>query len=128
MFGLQVSVLRGAWPGLFLLGLIQCRHQVDLTSLLSMVASHLQNCLQRDSITLVRLRALLATLNNIKLTASKLECLELDLQEFAYLRLFSLFRFSKSSHLSDVKLVCSTHYSALQTRLDFYFMFYICRT
>ena len=95
MLVLQVSVLRGAWPGLFLLGLIQCRHQLGLTSLLSMVASHLQTCLQRDSISLVRVRALLATLTNIKLTASKLECLELDLQEFAYLRLFSLFRFSK---------------------------------
>ena len=95
MFVLQVSILRGAWPGLFLLGLIQCRHQLGLTSLLSMAASHLQTCLQRDSISLVRVRALLTTLNNIKLTASKLECLELDLQEFAYLRLFSLFRFSK---------------------------------
>ena len=87
--------MRGAWPGLFLLGLTQCHHQVGLTSLLAMAASHLQTCLQRDSISLGRVRALLNTLNNIKLTASKLECLELDQQEFAYLRLFSLFRFSE---------------------------------
>merc|ERR1719460_2015210 len=46
-----------------------------------------------------QLPALLTTLNNIKLTASKLECLELDLQEFAYLRLFSLFRFNQPSEL-----------------------------
>ena len=50
----------------------------------------------------MRVRALLNTLNNIKLTASKLECLELDLQEFAYLRLFSLFRFSKSFYECSV--------------------------
>ena len=91
----EVSVLRAAWPGLFLLGLIQCRQQVGISSLLAMAASHLQTCLQRDSISLVRVRALLTTLNNIKLTAGKLECLELDHQEFAYLRLFSLFRFSE---------------------------------
>ena len=92
---MQVSVLRGAWPGLFLLGLIQCRHQLDFTSLLSGVASRLQTELQADSITVERVRALLATLNNIKQTAAKFNCLDLDLQEFAYLRLSSLFRSSE---------------------------------
>ena len=92
----QVSVLRGAWSGLFLIGLIQCRHQVDLPSLLSGVASNLQTSLQTDSITLDRVKLLLATLNHIKQTAGKFDCLELDSQEYTYLRLSSLFRFSES--------------------------------
>ena len=88
-------MLRGAWPSLFLLGLIQCRHQLDLPSLLSGIASNIQTSLQTDSISLDRVRTLLTVLNNIKQTAGKFDCLDLDLQEFAYLRLSSLFRFSE---------------------------------
>ena len=92
---LQVSLLRSSWSALFTLGLVQCRHDLDLAALMGVVAGHLQSCLQDDSVTVSRVRSLMATLTSIKMLAMKVENMDITQHEFAYLRLCTLFKFSK---------------------------------
>ena len=53
--------------------------------MLSCVATYLQSCLDQDTITVIRIKHLMATLNNIKTLATKLDKLQLSDTEFAYL-------------------------------------------
>ena len=92
---LQVSLLRSSWPALFTLGLVQCRHDLDLAALMSVVAGHLQACLQEDTVTVARVRSLMSTLASIKMLAVKVDNMDITQHEFAYLRLCTLFKFSK---------------------------------
>ena len=87
----QVSLLRKSWSYLFLLGLAQCRDQINLPFLLEMITFNLQNYLNQDHFSSARLRKLTNTLSKIKDIANRLEELNLEPAEFAYLRLCSLF-------------------------------------
>jgi len=96
-YSTQVSLLRTSWSDLFILGLAQCRDQLSLPAVLTVIASHLQNCLGQDSLSLARTRQLVNTLAKIKEIISRFEELILEPEEFAYLRLCSLFGPDQSS-------------------------------
>ena len=65
-YSTKVSLLRTSWSDLFILGLAQCRDQLSLPAVLTVIASHLQNCLGQDSLSLARTRQLVNTLAKIK--------------------------------------------------------------
>lgn len=94
----QASLLRTAWPALFVLGLVQCGRDsgLPLASLLTSVASHLQTCLTGDRVSAARVRALMASLASIRSCAARAESTHLTREEFAYLRLCILFKTSRN--------------------------------
>ena len=90
-YSTQVSLLKNSWADLFILSLAQCKDQINLPAVLTAVASHLQTCLGQDSLSLARTRQLVNTLAKIKNIVNKVDELGLEPEEFAYLRLCSLF-------------------------------------
>jgi len=90
-FPTQVSILRMCWADLFLVCLAQWRVKLSLSTLLTTIASHLQTCLDRDSLSLSRARHLVTTLNTINSVLSRVSELSLEPEEFTYLRLTTLF-------------------------------------
>ena len=73
------------------MGLAQCKDQLCLSSVLTAIASHLQTCVAKDSLSLSRTRQLVNTLNTIKEVVNKVTDLALEPEEFAFLRLTTLF-------------------------------------
>lgn len=74
--------------------IFKARDHVQLTSMLTCVATYLQSCLDQDTITVIRIKQLMTTLNNVKILAAKLDKLQLTDTEYAYLRLCILFKSS----------------------------------
>jgi len=93
----QVNILRMCWADLFLVCLAQWRVQLSLSTLITTIASHLQTCLDRDSLSLSRARHLVSTLNTINSVLSRVSDLSLEPEEFTYLRLTTLFVPAQSS-------------------------------
>ena len=87
----QVSFLNSSWTDLFILGLAQYHDQLCLSSVVTAIASHLQNCVANESLSLSRTRQLVNTLNTIKEFVNKVTDLALEPEEFAFLRLTTLF-------------------------------------
>ena len=87
----KVSLLKSSWADLFILSLAQCKDQISFPAVLTAAASHLQTCLGQDSLSLNRTKQLVNTLTKIKNIVNRLDELGLDPEEFAYLRLCSLF-------------------------------------
>ena len=90
-YSTQVSLLRNCWSDLFILGLAQCKDQLSLSAVLTVIASDIQNCLGQDSLSLTRTRQLVNTLAKIKKIVHRFEELALEPEEYSYLRLCSLF-------------------------------------
>jgi len=86
-----VSLLKSSWPDLFILGLAQCKDQLCLSSVLTAIASHLQNCVANESLSLSRTRQLVNSLTTIKEVVNRVTELALEPEEFAYLKLTVLF-------------------------------------
>jgi len=95
----QVSLLRSSWPALFVLGLVQCRHDLDMSSLVGFVIEYLRSSVDQDSLSVVRVKCLMTTLTNIKIYATKVENMEVSAHEFAYLRLCTLFSPNQPSEM-----------------------------
>merc|ERR1719278_1432867 len=90
-YSTQVSLMRNRWSDLFLLGLVQCRTQLCLPSLLSALASQLSHWLEEDRLPLQRAGQLTKHLSRVRQLAASLEGYSISPQEFAYLRLLALF-------------------------------------
>jgi len=90
-YSTQVSLMRNSWSDLFLLGLVQCRTQLCLPSLLSALASQLSHWLEEDRLPLQRASQLTKHLGRVRQLAASLEGYSITPQEFAYLRLLALF-------------------------------------
>lgn len=90
-YSTQVSLMRNSWSDLFLLGLVQCRAQLCLPSLLSALASQLALWLEEDRLPLQRASQLTRQLARVRQLATALESHSISPQEFAYLRLLALF-------------------------------------
>jgi len=90
-YSTQVSLMRNSWSDLFLLGLVQCRTQLCLPSLLSALASQLSHWLEEDRLPLQRAGQLTKHLSRVRQLAASLEGYSISPQEFAYLRLLALF-------------------------------------
>ena len=90
-YSTQVSLMRSSWSDLFMLCLAQCKEQISLPTILTIMASTLQNCLGQDMRDLARTRELAATLNIITKVVNRIEEYHLEPEEFAYLKLCCLF-------------------------------------
>jgi len=90
-YSTQVSLMRNSWSDLFLLGLVQCRAQLCLPSLLSSLAGQLAQWLEEDRLPLHRAGQLTKHLGRVRQLATSLEGYSISPQEFAYLRLLALF-------------------------------------
>lgn len=90
-YSTQVSLMRNSWSDLFLLGLVQCRTQLCLPSLLSALASQLSHWLEEDRLPLQRAGQLTKHLARVRQLAASLESYSISPEEFAYLRLLALF-------------------------------------
>ena len=93
----QVALLRSSWVNLFIIGLAQCKDQINLGNLLDIITSNLQNYVSKKTVSLSRLRHLTNTLSKLKDITSKVDEMYLDDVEFAFLRLCSVFRIDQPS-------------------------------
>ena len=91
LYSTQVSLMRSSWSDLFLLCLAQCKDQISLPAILTAIVSTLQGSLEQDRITLARTKDLTTTLKSITLVLNRIEELNLEPEEFAYLKLCCLF-------------------------------------
>ena len=97
VYSTQVALLRSSWPSLFIIGLAQCKDQINIGNLLDIITSNLQNYVSRKTVSLSRLRHLTNTLSKLKDITSKVDEMYLDDVEFAFLRLCSVFRIDQPS-------------------------------
>ena len=88
---IQVFLMRSSWSDLFILCLAQCREQLSLPAIMTAMASTLQNCLGHDRRALARTKQLAATLTRIREVLNRFDELQLEPEEFAYLKLCCLF-------------------------------------
>jgi hypothetical protein len=88
----QVDLLRTSWANLLNIGLAQCKNQINLDNLLEIITSNLQNFVIQGTVSLSKLRHLTNTLAKFKAITNKIEEMNLNKIEFAYLRLCSIFR------------------------------------
>ena len=93
----QVALLRSSWVNLFIIGLAQCKDQINLGNLLEIITTNLQNHVSENTVSLSRLRHLTNTLAKLKDITNKLEEIDLDDVEFTFLRLCSVFRTDQPS-------------------------------
>ena len=91
LYSTQVSLMRSSWSDLFLLCLAQCREQISIPAILTAIASALEGILGQDMKTLVRTKDQATTLKSISTVLNRIEELNLEPEEFAYLRLCCLF-------------------------------------
>jgi len=87
----QVALIKNSWVNLFILGLAQCKDQINLENLLEIITCKLQNCLSQNTTSLSRLRQLTNTITKIRIITNSLEEMKVDHTEFAFLRLCSVF-------------------------------------
>jgi len=96
-YSTQVSLMRNSWSDLFLLGLVQCRTQLCLPSLLSALASQLSHWLEEDRLPLQRAGQLTKHLGRVRQLAASLEGYSISPQVHFHLSWLSFeFKFMQS--------------------------------
>jgi len=92
MYPTQVALIRNSWLNLFILGLAQCKDQLNLNNLVKIITYKLQNYLSENATSLSKLRQLTNTITKITAITNSLEEMNVDHTEFAFLRLCSVFQ------------------------------------
>ncbi|XP_050526671.1 orphan steroid hormone receptor 2-like [Daktulosphaira vitifoliae] len=89
-FETQLSLLRNAWPQLFVLGLTQCAEALSLMPILNSMLSQLQNE-NVQSQNSSRAKELIDYLNKLQDYLKEMENIDVSKVEYAYLKIISLF-------------------------------------
>ena len=86
-----MALVRNAWSDIFVLGMAQCAHSMNLQNILSSIVTHLQTSVSQEKLSATRVRQVTTTICKIQEYVRALNKLNVDDEEFAYLKAIALF-------------------------------------
>uniref|UniRef100_H2ZB47 Nuclear receptor n=2 Tax=Ciona savignyi TaxID=51511 RepID=H2ZB47_CIOSA len=87
----HTSLLRDCWHELFVLGLAQCSRSMNLDRIISTIIRHLKTTLQQGKLSSTHVCNVSEHLNKLQDFVARLQKLEVDPHEFAYIKALALF-------------------------------------
>uniref|UniRef100_A0A0A9XUW3 Nuclear receptor subfamily 2 group C member 2 n=1 Tax=Lygus hesperus TaxID=30085 RepID=A0A0A9XUW3_LYGHE len=87
----QISIMQGCWNELFLLGLAQCSKTLSFPNIIYSMISHLQKSVAEEKISVSKAKAVTTHIFSLRDYCQSLALLNVDDQEYAYLKVISLF-------------------------------------
>ncbi|XP_062584776.1 orphan steroid hormone receptor 2-like [Saccostrea cucullata] len=88
---IQTVLVKSCWSELFTLGLAQCAQSMSLSTILMAILNHLQTALQQDKNSAERVKIVIDHILKLQNYIQSLEALQMDSEEFAYLKALVLF-------------------------------------
>ncbi|XP_017265262.1 nuclear receptor subfamily 2 group C member 2 isoform X2 [Kryptolebias marmoratus] len=87
----NTSLVRACWNELFTLGLAQCAHVMNLSTILAAIINHLQSSIQDDKLSRERVKQVMEHIWKFQEFCNSMTRLEIDSYEYAYLKAIVLF-------------------------------------
>ncbi|XP_070695558.1 nuclear receptor subfamily 2 group C member 2 isoform X2 [Pempheris klunzingeri] len=87
----NTSLVRACWNELFTLGLAQCAHVMNLSTILTAIINHLQSNIQDDKLSGDRVKQVMEHIWKFQEFCNSMTRLETDSYEYAYLKAIVLF-------------------------------------
>ncbi|KAG7228108.1 hypothetical protein INR49_013391 [Caranx melampygus] len=87
----NTSLVRACWNELFTLGLAQCAHVMNLSTILAAIINHLQSTIQDDKLSGERVKQVMEHIWKFQEFCNSMTRLETDSYEYAYLKAIVLF-------------------------------------
>ncbi|XP_019952023.2 nuclear receptor subfamily 2 group C member 2 [Paralichthys olivaceus] len=87
----NTSLVRSCWNELFTLGLAQCAHVMNLSTILTAIINHLQSSIQDDKLSGDRVKQVMEHIWKFQEFCNSMTRLETDSYEYAYLKAIVLF-------------------------------------
>ncbi|XP_070766470.1 nuclear receptor subfamily 2 group C member 2 [Enoplosus armatus] len=87
----NTSLVRACWNELFTLGLAQCAHVMNLSTILTAIINHLQSSIQDDKLSGERVKQVMEHIWKFQEFCNSMTRLETDSYEYAYLKAIVLF-------------------------------------
>ncbi|KAL6119149.1 nr2c2 [Pungitius sinensis] len=87
----DTSLVRACWNELFTLGLAQCAHEMNLSTILAAIINHLQSSIQDDKVSGERVKQVMEHIWKFQEFCNSMTRLETDRYEYAYLKAIVLF-------------------------------------
>uniref|UniRef100_A0A8C7YL28 Nuclear receptor subfamily 2, group C, member 2 n=1 Tax=Oryzias sinensis TaxID=183150 RepID=A0A8C7YL28_9TELE len=87
----NTSLVRACWNELFTLGLAQCAHVMNLSTILAAIINHLQSSIQDEKLSGERVKQVMEHIWKFQEFCNSLTKLETDSYEYAYLKAIVLF-------------------------------------
>ncbi|KAM4737259.1 nuclear receptor subfamily 2 group C member 2 isoform 3-T4 [Anableps anableps] len=87
----NTSLVRACWNELFILGLAQCAHVMNLSTILAAIINHLQSSVQDDKLSGERVKQVMEHIWKFQEFCNSMMRLETDSYEYAYLKAIVLF-------------------------------------
>ncbi|XP_043979388.1 nuclear receptor subfamily 2 group C member 2 isoform X2 [Gambusia affinis] len=87
----NTSLVRACWNELFILGLAQCAHVMNLSTILAAIINHLQSSVQDDKLSGERVKQVMEHIWKFQEFCNSMTRLETDSYEYAYLKAIVLF-------------------------------------
>ncbi|XP_044067881.1 nuclear receptor subfamily 2 group C member 2 isoform X2 [Siniperca chuatsi] len=87
----NTSLVRACWNELFTLGLAQCAHVMNLSTILTAIINHLQSSIQDDKLSGERVKQVMEHIWKFQEFCNGMTKLETDSYEYAYLKAIVLF-------------------------------------
>ncbi|XP_068601195.1 nuclear receptor subfamily 2 group C member 2 [Brachionichthys hirsutus] len=87
----NTSLVRSCWNELFTLGLAQCAHVMNLSTILTAIINHLQSTIQDDKLSGERVKQVMEHVWKFQEFCNSMTRLETDSYEYAYLKAIVLF-------------------------------------
>uniref|UniRef100_UPI0037E7259F nuclear receptor subfamily 2 group C member 2 isoform X2 n=1 Tax=Semicossyphus pulcher TaxID=241346 RepID=UPI0037E7259F len=87
----HTSLVRACWNELFTLGLAQCAHVMNLSTILTAIVNHLQSSIQDDKLSGERVKQVMEHIWKFQEFCNSMTTLDTDSYEYAYLKAIVLF-------------------------------------
>nr|CAB3264435.1 TR2/4 Nuclear receptor [Phallusia mammillata] len=87
----HTTLLKDCWHELFTLGLAQCARSMNLNQVLATVLKHMRTNFQQGNISATRVQRVIDHINKLQELVARMQRLEIDQREFAYLKSMILF-------------------------------------
>ncbi|XP_076023023.1 nuclear receptor subfamily 2 group C member 2 [Genypterus blacodes] len=87
----NTSLVRSCWNELFTLGLAQCAHVMNLSTILAAIINHLQSSIQDEKLSGERVKQVMEHIWKLQEFCNSMTRLETDSYEYAYLKAIVLF-------------------------------------
>ncbi|XP_045911501.1 nuclear receptor subfamily 2 group C member 2 [Micropterus dolomieu] len=87
----NTSLVRACWNELFTLGLAQCAHVMNLSTILTAIINHLQSSIQDDKLSGDRVKQVMEHIWKFQEFCNSMTRLDIDNYEYAYLKAIVLF-------------------------------------
>ncbi|XP_015239244.1 PREDICTED: nuclear receptor subfamily 2 group C member 2 isoform X2 [Cyprinodon variegatus] len=87
----NTSLVRACWNELFILGLAQCTHVMNLSTILAAIINHLQSSVQDEKFSGERVKQVMEHIWKFQEFCNSMTRLETDSYEYAYLKAIVLF-------------------------------------